>query len=67
MRGVLRGRCPMRDDEVARALRRKCGLCDAPRGKRCVSVIDGGELPGRIVHFYRLTPDPKNYENPISE
>ncbi|EUA31270.1 bacteriophage gp78 domain protein [Mycobacterium xenopi 3993] len=39
---------------VQDALSRKCGMCGANVGEDCNSIIDGGPLPGRIVHHYRV-------------
>ncbi|GFG74742.1 zinc finger domain-containing protein [Mycobacterium botniense] len=39
---------------VQDALSRKCGMCGANVGEDCNSIIDGGPLPGRIVHRYRV-------------
>jgi hypothetical protein len=41
------------DTVVARCLTVKCGLCKALPGVYC-RALDGGPLPGRLVHHFRL-------------
>jgi hypothetical protein len=42
------------DPSVVAALTHKCDACKAKPGEDCHSTIDGGPIPGRIVHYYRI-------------
>lgn len=41
---------------VQAALDTRCGMCGAEPGQPCHNTLQPGEpLPGRRVHFYRMT------------
>lgn len=49
------------DEQFAsEALQHRCGLCGAQPGQLCRNTVQPGHpLPGRAVHYYRITPTPE--------
>ncbi|AIK69185.1 hypothetical protein PBI_HADES_78 [Mycobacterium phage Hades] len=47
---------------------RSCDICKAPKGKPCSNTIRPGKpLPGRVIHFGRLTERSKENKHDNAE